>query len=138
MIPGIPNHDHREQQAGEDAGDSPQPHSRQREPNRGGGGEQHRDRDDSVFPAESIQQKHQRQTTPRRSQKIEEIDAVHALDGLRDHQRNDDSRSEKRQRSREVNQDKIERADLRAPSEHEHDSPNTNPASIRLTRPSLP
>ena len=78
--------------------------SRHAVPDGARGGEQHGHKHHGADAAEVVQKRHQQQASGRGAQQVEEIDAVDALDGLRNSQRNNHSGNEEWQGSGEVDQ----------------------------------
>jgi hypothetical protein len=73
-------------------------------PDGAGGGEQHGHQHHGAGAAEVIQEWNQQEASGRRAQQVEEINAIDALDGFRNRQRNNGAGNEKWQGRGEVNQ----------------------------------
>ena len=93
-------------------------HTRQAEPDRRRPGKHYRNRNHRIRSAKRIEQQHQRQTPRGPAHQIKEINPVHPLDGLRNHQRNNDPRPYKRESSGEVNHPQFQGSDLRPARQH--------------------
>src|SRR5947207_13152762 len=96
-----------EEQRESDADDTADGASGDVEPDRRGDGEQDGRRDRRIRATECIQQRDQQQATTGRAEQVAEVDPVDALNGLRNHERNNRAGTEKRQSAAEINERKL-------------------------------